>query len=105
MVVAAESFGNEPGLVFQFVDDIIGLCGDPRTTGKSAGRDVLRRKRTVPVVGAFVSDTAATRQLADLWLSQIPMTAAEMETRPALSEKPEVWPVPASLPNVVSQPR
>ncbi|MFE3960686.1 polyprenyl synthetase family protein [Nocardia sp. NPDC059091] len=68
-VADMETFGNELGLAFQFVDDIMGLCGDPATTGKPAGRDLLRRKRTLPIVAALESDTAAARSLAELYLS------------------------------------
>jgi geranylgeranyl diphosphate synthase type I len=51
-------FGSHLGLAFQAVDDILGIWGDPETTGKPAGSDLKRRKRTLPV-------TFATEQLDD----------------------------------------
>lgn len=46
-------FGWNLGLAFQIVDDILGLWGDPQLTGKPVGSDLLRRKKTLPVVYAL----------------------------------------------------
>ncbi|WP_460774195.1 polyprenyl synthetase family protein [Nocardia tengchongensis] len=77
-VEAVENFGKELGLAFQFGDDIMGLWGDPATTGKPAGQDLVRRKRTLPVIAALESDTAAARSLTELYLSPQPMTPCEI---------------------------
>jgi geranylgeranyl diphosphate synthase type I len=34
-------------------DDILGIWGDPEQTGKPAGSDIVRRKKTLPVVYAL----------------------------------------------------
>jgi len=41
------------GIAFQIRDDIIGLFGDPRLTGKPAGSDVRSKKKTILVVKAY----------------------------------------------------
>jgi len=46
-------FGENLGLAFQIVDDILGIWGDPRVTGKSSASDIQQRKKTLPIVRAF----------------------------------------------------
>jgi geranylgeranyl diphosphate synthase type I len=43
-------FGRAVGLAFQVQDDILGIWGDPAETGKAAGNDVLRRKKSLPML-------------------------------------------------------
>jgi geranylgeranyl diphosphate synthase, type I len=53
-VVAGLTAYAEPlGVAFQLRDDVLGVFGDPRTTGKSAGRDLRSGKRTAVVVEAM----------------------------------------------------
>lgn len=47
---AAHRFGIASGLAFQIQDDILGIWGDPTTTGKAAGNDLLRRKKSLPIL-------------------------------------------------------
>lgn len=44
------AFGRHTGLAFQMQDDVLGIWGDPGVTGKPVGADVLRRKKTLPLV-------------------------------------------------------
>ncbi len=44
------SFGYNLGLAFQMHDDILGIWGDPTVTGKPAGADVARRKKSLPIL-------------------------------------------------------
>ena len=46
-------FGWDLGLAFQMRDDILGVWGRPQETGKPAGSDIRRRKKTLPVVYGF----------------------------------------------------
>ncbi|QRN83936.1 polyprenyl synthetase family protein [Chloroflexota bacterium] len=41
-------FGRCLGLAFQIQDDILGIWGNPKLTGKSAASDILTRKKTLP---------------------------------------------------------
>jgi geranylgeranyl diphosphate synthase, type I len=61
------SVGRHFGLAFQVVDDLLGIWGDPVVTGKPVYSDLQRRKKTLPVVVALTSGTAAGRELADLY--------------------------------------
>ncbi|WP_328602719.1 polyprenyl synthetase family protein [Nocardia terrae] len=76
VVSAMHTFGTELGLVFQLVDDFIDIWGDPAITGKPAHSDLIHRKQSFPVVCALESETAAGRDLARLYQSRHPMTAA-----------------------------
>ncbi|MFI9060815.1 family 2 encapsulin nanocompartment cargo protein polyprenyl transferase [Streptomyces sp. NPDC053429] len=69
---AMDGFGREAGLAFQLIDDLIGIWGDPGHTGKPAGADLMARKKSLPVVAALTSGTAAGAELADLYAG--PMT-------------------------------
>jgi len=50
---ALQHFGESIGLAFQIQDDILGIWGDPAETGKAAGNDILRRKKSLPLVYAL----------------------------------------------------
>jgi geranylgeranyl diphosphate synthase type I len=51
-------FGLNIGIAFQIRDDILGIWGDSRITGKSAATDILSRKKSLPVLyGLSQSDS------------------------------------------------
>lgn len=66
-VAALDAFGRQAGLAFQLIDDVIGIWGDPERTGKPAGADLAARKKSLPVVAALASGTAAAAELAELY--------------------------------------
>ncbi|MEU4034529.1 family 2 encapsulin nanocompartment cargo protein polyprenyl transferase [Streptomyces collinus] len=74
-VAALDAFGRQAGLAFQLIDDVIGIWGDPRRTGKPAGADLAVRKKSLPVVAALASGTPAAAELAALYGS--PYTAGD----------------------------
>jgi geranylgeranyl diphosphate synthase, type I len=43
-------FGKNIGIAFQLIDDLIGIVGDPRITGKAVGNDIREGKKTFPMV-------------------------------------------------------
>jgi geranylgeranyl diphosphate synthase type I len=64
------AFGEGVGLAFQHIDDLLGIWGDPAVTGKPSHADLRRRKKSLPVVAALTSGTAAGRELAALYLGR-----------------------------------
>jgi geranylgeranyl diphosphate synthase type I len=44
-----EAFGRGLGLAFQIQDDLLGIWGDPQVTGKPAGNDLRKHKKSLPV--------------------------------------------------------
>jgi geranylgeranyl diphosphate synthase type I len=43
-------FGKNIGIAFQLIDDLIGIVGDPKVTGKAVGNDIREGKKTYPMV-------------------------------------------------------
>ncbi|MBA4180516.1 MAG: hypothetical protein C0506_08010 [Anaerolinea sp.] len=43
-------WGRAVGLAFQIQDDFLGIWGDPDETGKSNRGDIMRKKKTLPIV-------------------------------------------------------
>ncbi|MGW7517850.1 polyprenyl synthetase family protein [Streptomyces sp. NPDC054796] len=66
------AFGRQLGLAFQVTDDILGLWGDPATTGKAVGADLAVRKLSLPVAAALASGTAAGRELGERYAAPHP---------------------------------
>lgn len=52
-VEAAGRFGYELGIAFQFQDDLLGVWGNPKVTGKPARDDVRSRKKALPMMLAL----------------------------------------------------
>jgi geranylgeranyl diphosphate synthase type I len=73
------AFGYELGLAFQFVDDVLGVVGDPARTGKSSSSDVRAGKRSAPITAALTSGTPAGERLAQLFAQGPPATDADVE--------------------------
>ncbi|MBM3133280.1 MAG: polyprenyl synthetase family protein [Chloroflexi bacterium] len=46
-------FGRNLGLAFQVQDDALGIWGEAKVTGKSAASDILKKKKTFPVIHAL----------------------------------------------------
>jgi geranylgeranyl diphosphate synthase type I len=55
-------FGRNIGLAFQVRDDILGIWGSEKATGKATGADILSRKKSLPVIYAL-SRSQALREL------------------------------------------
>jgi geranylgeranyl diphosphate synthase type I len=47
---AFRTFGRRLGMAFQLLDDLLGIWGEPGSTGKSASDDLRQGKKTYPVV-------------------------------------------------------
>ncbi|MFF7394423.1 polyprenyl synthetase family protein [Streptomyces scabiei] len=61
-----EKYGYHLGLAFQAVDDLLGIWGDPVSTGKQTWSDLRQRKKSLPVVAALAAGGPASQQLGEL---------------------------------------
>jgi len=62
-------YGHHVGMAFQLVDDLLGIWGDEKRTGKPVAADLRARKRSAPVVAALASGTREGERLAALLAS------------------------------------
>ena len=77
-LAALSSFGLPLGEAFQLRDDLLGVFGDPATTGKPAGDDLIEGKRTVLVALALDAASPADAGRLDAALGR-PLARDEIE--------------------------
>jgi octaprenyl-diphosphate synthase len=59
---AVRLYGENIGLAFQIVDDLLDYQGDPEKTGKAVGNDLAEGKMTLPLIHALRQATDEDRQ-------------------------------------------
>ncbi len=90
---ALEEYGYHLGLAFQAIDDLLGIWGDPATTGKQTWSDLRQRKKSLPVVAALAAGGPASERLGELLaadaknLENDAFSEEEFAMRAALIEK------------------
>ncbi|OJU39127.1 MAG: geranylgeranyl pyrophosphate synthase [Microbacterium sp. 69-10] len=65
LLASLRTFGHPIGMAFQLRDDMLGVFGDPRVTGKPAGDDLREGKRTALIAVARERMSAADRVALD----------------------------------------
>ncbi len=86
-VEAFDRAGRHLGVAFQVVDDLLGVWGDPKVTGKPVHGDLRHRKKTYPVLAALTGDSPAARELAALLDSTEPLEGENASRAAALTEE------------------
>lgn len=71
-------FGEHLGVGYQLIDDILGIWGSPEATGKPVLSDLRAKKKSLPVVAALTSSTAAGERLAALYLTDARLTDVQL---------------------------
>ncbi|MEV5430413.1 polyprenyl synthetase family protein [Streptomyces sp. NPDC052701] len=61
-----EKYGYHLGLAFQAIDDLLGIWGDPESTGKQTWSDLRQRKKSLPVVAALAAGGSASERLGEI---------------------------------------
>ena len=87
LVAALAAYGAEIGMAFQLSDDLLGIWGDPRATGKPALSDLAARKKTLPIVAALAGETVAGRRLAVLLADPTPLSETGLREAAGLVEE------------------
>jgi geranylgeranyl pyrophosphate synthase len=75
-VAALAAFGEQIGLAFQILDDVLDVTGPPERTGKPRGADLLDGTVTLPLIVARSRD--AVLQALDVREVRTPHAAAEV---------------------------
>lgn len=86
-VNALEAFGQEMGLAFQAVDDVLGIWGDPTVTGKAAGNDLRERKKSLPVALVLNAGDSAADELRAVYAGDGDLSDADVARAAALIEE------------------
>lgn len=55
-------YGNQLGILFQIVDDLLSYTGTPAQMGKSQTTDVKNKRLTLPIIHAYATGSAAVRE-------------------------------------------
>ena len=56
-------FGRFTGIAFfQLIDDLIGVTGDPKLTGKAVGNDIREGKKTYPILLALEHESDTNKR-------------------------------------------
>jgi geranylgeranyl diphosphate synthase type I len=79
VVSAYTGYGLPLGEAFQLRDDILGVFGDPKETGKPAGDDLREGKRTVLVAEAMARSSAAQAEIIRRFLGDPGLDAAGVD--------------------------
>ncbi|MGI5469314.1 polyprenyl synthetase family protein [Streptomyces sp. CA-132043] len=80
-------FGRHLGIAFQCADDLLGIWGTTRRSGKPVGADVAARKKSLPVAVALADSGPAGRRLAALYDGTEPLSAEDVATATDLIER------------------
>lgn len=78
LLTSYSAFALPLGEAFQLRDDVLGVFGDPATTGKPAGDDLREGKRTVLVGLTIDAAAAADRDFVDQNLGRQDLSEAEV---------------------------
>lgn len=65
-----QTFGVSLGKAFQMQDDLLGLWGDPDKTGKPVGSDILKHKKTLPIIHGTRNNLELRSLLAEPCLTE-----------------------------------
>ncbi len=63
MVQSMCEFGEQAGIAFQIMDDVLDLTGDAGVVGKTLGRDLAQGKLTLPLIHAMKCGDSSSRNL------------------------------------------
>jgi geranylgeranyl diphosphate synthase type I len=61
--ISMRRFGKNMGIAFQIIDDILGIMGDEKVTGKPVGSDLREGKKTLPIIYTLKYGDANTKKL------------------------------------------
>lgn len=101
---ATRDYGLPLGEAFQLRDDLLGVFGDPATTGKPAGDDLREGKRTVLVARAMARAVAQDdRKLADALLAGLGDRGLDDEACGALAARIEASGAVAEVEDLIAE--
>jgi geranylgeranyl diphosphate synthase type I len=85
-VGALGDYGAHLGISFQAVDDLLGIWGDPASTGKPVGSDLLARKKALPLAAALAAGGPEAQELAAIVATEGDLSKDQVSRATALLE-------------------
>lgn len=79
LITALSGYGLPLGEAFQLRDDVLGVFGDPQTTGKPAGDDLREGKQTYLVASALQTASSQQQRLLQTSLGRADLSDADIE--------------------------
>jgi len=76
---ALSSFSSECGIAFQLQDDLLGVIGNPKTTGKPVGNDIREGKRTSLVHYAYAHANESEKEIISNTLGRLDANDGDVE--------------------------
>jgi geranylgeranyl diphosphate synthase type I len=87
-IEAAGRCGHELGVAFQLQDDLLGVWGDPKVTGKPARDDVRSRKKALPMMLSLqIAATSVRDEILDVLRADGPPDDATVDRVVTLMEQ------------------
>ncbi len=86
---ALSEYGNNLGLAFQMVDDLLDYTSDTTVLGKGVGADLKEGKLTLPVIYALKNASSTDREIMKKIIKQTDFSVQEFENLLELLEKYE----------------
>lgn len=82
LLMELSQYALPAGIAFQLQDDILGLYGDPKVTGKPVGSDVREKKKTLLIVKAYqLADADDKKFLEELYDKRKPEEITDEDIR------------------------
>jgi len=85
-VAALRAYGRNLGIAFQAVDDVLGIWGDTKVTGKPTASDLRQRKKTLPILHALESHGRQAGELRSLLAGEEELAGQRLESAVGLLE-------------------
>ena len=73
-------FGRNLGIAFQITDDLIGIMGDSKVTGKAVGNDIREGKKSLPILLAIRKARGSNKKKILRVFGKSRATRAELNT-------------------------
>ena len=73
-------FGRNLGIAFQITDDLIGIMGDSKVTGKAVGNDIREGKKSLPILLALRKARGSNKKKILRVFGKSKVTRAELNT-------------------------
>jgi len=86
-LLALERFASSCGLAFQLQDDLLGVIGDPKMTGKPVGNDIREGKRTALIHYAWQEADPGERDLIQECLGAADVSDERMKSVISILER------------------